>query len=98
MPAKRLLCIAIQMPPESSGDVDEVADGCGEECEMILVALRWLLLFGVPACRDPCQLDAGRVRMSLMWPGDIPVPPARPSLELSVPGKATRDPYIHFWG
>ena len=40
---------------------------------MILVVLRWLLLFGVPVCRAthsaqlrgaPCQLDAGCTRMS----------------------------------
>lgn len=96
MPAKRLCCIATQMPPESPRDADEVADG---RCEMISVALR-----RVPACgaiRSAQllgalgQLDAGCVRMSPTRLGDIPVPPAWPSLEMSVPGKATRGHYIH---
>lgn len=101
---KKAAIIATQMPPVSSRDIDEVTDGCAEECGIILVVLRWLLQFGVPVCGvicsarlwgAPCQLDADCMRMSPTWPGDIPVPP---SLEMHVLGKATRDHYIHFWG
>lgn len=90
----------------SSGDIGEVTDGCGEECEWILVALRWLLLSGpspqVICSAWPqgalCQLDGVCVEMSLTWTGDIPVPPAWPSWIQTYPGKAARDHYIHFWG
>lgn len=84
----------------SSRDVDEVADGCGEERELILVALRWLHLFGIPAevihaawqRGAQCQLDGGCTRTSPIWPGDIPVSPAWPSLEPSVLGEGSQDP------
>lgn len=77
----------------SSGDIDEVADGCGEECEWILVALRWLLLSGAQSTGDLLSLATGSpVPAGWCLCGDVTDMDRGHS---SAPSLAILDPNIH---